>query len=65
MSFMSDPLLFVVFAAAIVLAFFAGRIGRKAYLWLRRGKPAEPSGPAPSRQVRRAEQRRRAKEMRD
>ena len=65
MAFLSDPIALLVFAGAVALAFFAGRFGRKALLWWRGRNPQAPSGPPPSRQVRRAERRRQAKRDRD
>ncbi|HEU0072366.1 MAG TPA: hypothetical protein VFS04_13815 [Alphaproteobacteria bacterium] len=51
----------LLFAGAILLAFIMGRFGRKLFDRLRRGKTPAPSGPPPSRQVRRAAERQRAK----
>ncbi|HEY4134346.1 MAG TPA: hypothetical protein VGO34_03940 [Alphaproteobacteria bacterium] len=65
MTFLSDPTLLLVFAVAVAAAFFAGRLGRKAYLWLRRRKTPVQAGPPPSRQVQRAERRRMEKKTRD
>lgn len=51
----------LLFAGAILLAFLVGRLGRKLFDRLRRGKVQAPSGPPPSRQMRRAAERQRAK----
>jgi len=65
MPFMFDPFAIGVFVGAILLAFLAGRFGRKFYRRLRGGKPQAPAGPPASRQVRRAERRRQDKRQRD
>lgn len=65
MAFLSDPLALLFFAAAVLLAFFVGRLGRKALFWWRGRKTPAPSGPPPSRQVQRAQRRRQDKRMRD
>ena len=65
MPFMSDPFAIGILVGAILLAFLVGRFGRKLYERLRRGKPQARSGPPPSRQVRRAERRKRDKRQRD
>lgn len=65
MAFLSDPLSLLFFAGAVVLAFFIGRLGRKALFWWRARKAPAPSGPPPSRQVQRAQRRRQDKRTRD
>ena len=57
---LTDPLLILTFALSLGVAFLAGRIIRR--LINKRGRAeAEAQAPPPSRQVRRAEQRRREK----
>ena len=65
MPFLSDPSAWLVFIGAAVLAFLVGRYGRKLFDYLRGPKAPAPSGPPPSRQVRRAERRRQDKRQRD
>lgn len=61
MQFLSDPGALLIFVGAIALAFIVGRLARKSFDRLRRGKTRPPSGPPPSRQMRRAAERQRAK----
>ncbi len=45
MAFLTDPISLMTFAAAGLLAFFAGRLGLKAVLWWRKRQAPPPSGP--------------------
>ncbi|MFN4281117.1 MAG: hypothetical protein ACK4NA_00610 [Alphaproteobacteria bacterium] len=65
MQFLADPSTLLLFAGAAVLAFLVGRFGRKLFDYLRGPKAKAPSGPPPSRQVRRAERRKQDKKLRD